>query len=66
MSGLPPAPPPEKGRRTWLWILIIMLGLLLLCCCGIAVWASTDNGESTLQRWGTSISDWATEQAESN
>jgi hypothetical protein len=65
MSGLPQAPPP-KERRTWLWILIIMLSLLLLCCCAVAVWASTSGGEDTLQRWGTSISNWATEQSESN
>jgi hypothetical protein len=56
--------PSPRRRRTWLWILVGLIAAMLFCCCAGVVWAST-SGKSTVQRWGTEISNWATEQSTS-
>lgn len=63
MASLPPEPLPPRKRRTWVWVLIAILALILLCCCGTVVWANTTSGQHWLERKGTQLSDYMTEQA---
>ena len=58
------APPPEKKRRTWLWIVLGVIGGCLILCCALSVWASTDSGEERINDWLTRIADYGTETAE--
>jgi hypothetical protein len=63
MSSLPPEQPPPARRRTWVWVLIACIALIVLCCCGSIVWANTDSGQHWLERKGTQLSDYMTEEA---
>ena len=58
------SPPPQKKRRTWLWIVLGVLGACLVLCCVMSVWASTDSGENFVNDIGTRLADYQTETAD--
>ncbi len=65
--GTPPGymmPPEPQRRRRWLWIILgIILGCILVCV-AFGIWGFTA-GEDTFERWGTQLSEFSTEEAES-
>ena len=64
--GTPPGymmPPEPPRRRRWLWIILgIILGCILVCA-AFAIWGLTA-GEDTIERWGTELSEFSTEEAD--
>lgn len=56
-------PPPERKRKTWLWVVIGVLGACLILCCAGVVVANTSWGQDQLSGLQTSIADYATEAA---
>jgi len=60
MSSLPTEPPPQRKRRTWLWVLIGLIGAIVICCCVFGIWANTA-GEEWFTGKLTEVSNWATE-----
>lgn len=63
--GSPPGymmPPEPPRRRRWLWIILgIILGCILVCA-ALGIWGAT-TGSDTIERWGTEISEFSTEEA---
>lgn len=63
MSSL--GPPPQRPRRTWLWIIIAILALFVLACCIFFFWVSaTDSGSQWFSDIATQVSEEATKQAQ--
>lgn len=64
MSDL--GPPPQRRRRTWLWIVIGILALMVLACCIFMYWIGyTDGGQEWFEGIATEAAEIveATEQA---
>jgi hypothetical protein len=57
-------PPPQKARRTWLWIVLGVIGTCLLLCCALSIWSATGSGQRFLNDVETRIADYQTETAE--
>ena len=57
-------PPPQKPRRTWLWIVIGVIGACLILCCAMTAWSATNSGQNFFNDVETRIADYQTETAE--
>lgn len=60
MAPLPPEPPPDTGRRVWLWVVIgVLVACLLVCGASLAWLQYTDSGRD----FQTRVAEEATQQA---
>jgi hypothetical protein len=57
--------PPQKQRKTWLWIIIGLLAGCVVCCCIGVVLGNTSLGGNYFGDSMTRISDWLTQVAPS-